>query len=73
MRVSITPSRSPPHRKSSLQDECGRLLQFFLSAVEFGVFVAGLLLATPFLWVMFCFLQDEEEEEEEDGIHVYSP
>ena len=37
------------------------------------MFVAGLLLATPFLWVMFCFLQDEEEEEEEDGIHVYSP
>ena len=42
-------SRSPLHWEPSLQDECDHLLQFFLAAVEFGVYVAGLLLVSRFV------------------------
>ena len=34
-----------------MQDDCGGLLQFLLAAVEFGVFVTGLLMATH----NYCF------------------
>ena len=33
----LSSSRLPLQRESSLQDDCGHLLQFLLAAVEFGV------------------------------------